>query len=89
MYYSPKAFYYNIAGFNFNLEEIKHGLLRNNLKAPANYMRSMNSNDNRLNILKNYIDPRINFVCLDYPSFLEHIDGFDGSSEESLDEALE
>lgn len=49
----------------------------------------MNSNDSRLNILKSFSDPRINFVCLDYPSFLEHIEGFDGSSEEALDEGLE
>ena len=32
--YSPKPFFYNIAGYNFNLEEIKHGLLRNNEKSP-------------------------------------------------------
>ena len=49
--YSPKPFYYNIGGFNFNLDELKHGLLRCNQKAPYAYMRSMNSNDNRLNIL--------------------------------------
>lgn len=26
--YSVSGFYYNIGGYNFNLEEIKHGLLR-------------------------------------------------------------
>lgn len=26
--YSIASFYYNIGGYNFNLEEIKHGLLR-------------------------------------------------------------
>ena len=72
--YSPKPFYYNIGGINFNLEEIKHGLLRNNVKGPMNYMRSMNSNDSRLNILKDFSDARICFVCLDYPNLLEHID---------------
>ena len=85
----PKQFYYNIAGFNFTLEEIKHGLLRNNLRAPMNYMKSMNANDNRLKILQNYFDPRINFICLDFPNFLEHIDSFDGNTEESLEEGLE
>ena len=54
-----------------------------------NYMRSINAHDNRLDILKNFSDPRINFVCLDYPNFLEHIDAFDGSTEEALDEGLE
>ena len=60
------------------------------MKAPYSYMRSMNSNDNRLNILSGYVyDPRINFICLDYPDFLEHIDSFDGSTEEKLDECIE
>jgi hypothetical protein len=39
--------------FNFSLEDIKHGLLRNNKKAPVNYMKTLSSNDDRLNILKN------------------------------------
>ena len=45
--------------------------------------------DSRADIITNFADPRINFVCLDYPSFLEHIDPFDGSSEQKLDESLE
>lgn len=52
-------------------------------------MRSLGSNDQRLNILKNHWDPRINFVCLDYPTFLEHIDPLDGSSADALDEGLD
>jgi hypothetical protein len=40
-----KPFYYNIGGDNYSLEELKHGLLRNNIKAPMFYMRSMSSND--------------------------------------------
>ena len=44
--YSSKPFYYNIGGLNFNLEEIKHGLLRGNKKAPTAYMgKSMGWND--------------------------------------------
>ena len=78
--FSPKPFYYNIGGENLSLEEMKHGLLRNNVKAPMFYMRSMSSNDQRLNLLKNHWDPRINFVCLDYATFLEHIDPIEGSS---------
>ena len=87
--YSPKPFFYNIAGFMFSLEDIKHGLLRNNQRSPFNYMRSMNANDNRLDILKEFEDPRISFVCLDYRSFLENIEPFDGSSEETLEMGLE
>ena len=86
--YSPKPFFYNIAGFQFSLEEIKHGLLRNNRKSPFNYMRSMNANDNRLEILNGFFDPRVNFVCLDYHNFLENIEAFDGSSEETLEMGL-
>ena len=26
----PKQFYYNIGGFNFTLDELKHGVFRNN-----------------------------------------------------------
>ena len=40
--YSSTSFYYNIGGYNFNLEEIKHGLLRNNKISPDNYFPSMN-----------------------------------------------
>ena len=52
----------------------------------------MNQNDNRISILSQagyQYDPRINFICLDYPDLLEHIDSFDGSSEEKLDECME
>jgi len=36
-----------------------------------------------------FLDARVNFVCLDYPNFLEHMDEFDGSTEETLEEGLE
>jgi len=88
--YSPKKFSYNISGYNFNLEEIKHGLLRSNRKSPKNYMPSLNAKDERLELLESFdIDPRINFICLDYPEFIEVIDSFTGSSEEKLDEELD
>ena len=83
--YSPKPFYYKIGHHNYTLEEIKHGLLRGNSKPPNFYMRVMGSSDERLDILNDWVDPRVNFVCLDYPNFLEHIDSFDGSSSESLE----
>jgi len=87
--YSPKPFYYNIAGYNFNLEEIKHGLLRNNLKSPYNYTRSLNGSDERIKLLNEFFDPRVIFVCLDYPECLEQIDSFEGTDEEVLDKELE
>jgi len=87
--YSIKPFFYNIAGFTLNLEEIKHGLLRNNMKSPKNYMKTMSTSDTRLNLLKDFEDPRINFVCLDYPNFLEHIDTFEGTTDEVINENLD
>ena len=87
--YTVKPFYYNIGGYKFSLEEIKHGLLRNNIKSPQNYMRSLASNDERLSLLSDFFDPRIDFVCLDYPECLELIDSFEGSTDEQLESELE
>jgi hypothetical protein len=87
--YSPKPFYYNICGFNLNLDEIKHGLLRNNQKSPQNYLKSLNNNDERLSLLSDFFDQRIDLICLDYPECLELIDSFEGTTEEKLDEELE
>lgn len=85
---SQKKFFYRIGQFDFTLEEIKHGLLRNNKKAPDAYLRSLSSNDDRLSILQDVDDARINFVCLDSPAFIEHIDPIDGADEGSLDASL-
>ena len=49
--YSSKAFYYNIGGLNFSLEEIKHGILRGNKKNPNYFTRSFANNDPRACIL--------------------------------------
>jgi len=43
-----KPFYYKIGQFQFNLDEIKHGLLRQNQRAPNCYTRSISNNDDRL-----------------------------------------
>lgn len=85
---SQKKFFYNIADMNFTLEEIKHGLLRNNAKAPNAYFRCLSSNDERLNVLSGYSNPRILFVCLDFPECLEQIDTFTGDDEEVLEQEL-
>ncbi len=37
---------------NFNLDEIKHGLLRGNKKSPIAYMKSFGWNDTRATIIK-------------------------------------
>ena len=87
--YSPKSFFYNISGVNYSLEEIKHGLLRNNRKPPLSYTQPLNRTDPRAHMLKGYSDPRILFVCLDHPDCLELIDTFEGASDERLDAELE
>jgi len=52
-------------------------------------MRSLNQKDERLNIMSDFFDQRIDFVCLDYPECLELIDSFEGFSEEKLDQELD
>lgn len=85
---SGKKFYYRIGQFDFTLDQIKHGLLRSNKKAPDAYLCSLSSSDDRLNILQDVDDARINFICLDSPSFIEHIDAIDGTDEEGLNNSL-
>lgn len=84
-----KPFYYNIAGYSMNLWELKHGLLRNNRKSPFSYMRSLNQNDERAQLLDNFFDNKILFVCIDYPECVEQIDSFEGTDNEKLDEELD
>lgn len=49
-------FYYNIAGMNFSLDEVKHGILRGNKKAPGAMFRTFSSGDKR-NLL-----PEVDFL---------------------------
>jgi len=49
----PNAFYYNINHMDFTLEDIIHGILRGNKKAPnAYYFRTFNERDPRNRILE-------------------------------------
>lgn len=48
LHYSSKPFYYNISGLNFNLDEIKHGLLRGNKRNPQAYLRALGGYDERV-----------------------------------------
>ena len=60
---TTKPFYYNISGLNFSLDEIKHGILRGNKRAPTAYLRTLNGNDPRALLVKDLNDSRVNFVC--------------------------
>ncbi|MDR3547482.1 MAG: DUF547 domain-containing protein [Candidatus Pacebacteria bacterium] len=41
------TFRYNIAGMNFSLRELKHGILRGNKKPPGAYFRVFGDSDKR------------------------------------------
>ncbi len=84
--YSHKKFFYRISGFDLTLDEIKHGLLRGNRKAPSAYFRTLSTTDAKAQIIRDFVDARINFVCLDYPDVIEHIDAF---RDDSLDQGLD
>eukprot|EP01016_Furgasonia_blochmanni_P039649 TRINITY_DN4957_c0_g1_i4.p1 TRINITY_DN4957_c0_g1~~TRINITY_DN4957_c0_g1_i4.p1 ORF type:complete len:537 (-),score=137.69 TRINITY_DN4957_c0_g1_i4:87-1697(-) len=58
---SGSDFFYCINGINFTVEEIKHGVLRNNRKSPNSYFKSFGSSDSR-NTLLQLRDPRI--ICV-------------------------
>ena len=49
----------------------------------------MNPNDYRLNILEEFQDPRIIFVCLDYPDCPVLLEPFEGSTAQKLDLELD
>ena len=51
--YSLKPFYYNISGINFNLDDIKQGMLRGNQRKPGSFFRTINVNDPKTQILSN------------------------------------
>lgn len=40
---------------SFNIDEIKHGILRGNRKAPGSYFKLFSANDPRNNFLQVYI----------------------------------
>lgn len=77
-------FCYNIAGATYTLDQIKHGILRGNKCKPGYMMRVLSTSDQKTMILPRSIqgDPRINFICLDFPDFVEHIDAIRGEDQD-------
>jgi NIMA (never in mitosis gene a)-related kinase len=82
------AFYYNIAGQNFTLRELKHGVLRGNRKPPDAYTRVFSANDPRC-YLPNTNDPRVLIVCSDPPVPLGPLLDFSAGLEAVLDAQAE
>jgi hypothetical protein len=56
---------YNVGGMRFSADEIEHGLLRRNRPNPVMHMRTFTTDDPRLSLMVDHLDPRIHFslVC--------------------------
>lgn len=80
-----KKFFYNIGGLTYTLEELKHGVLRGNRRAPGGVFRYFSRADPR-NWFPDRQDNRILFLCLDSPDIPEEVVTFDSS--ETLNEKL-
>jgi hypothetical protein len=81
--YVVKPFFYNIGGTNFTLDQIKHGMIRLNKKKPGSWSVVLNNEDPKRKILGNAMkdDPRINFVCLEFPELAEHTSAFSSGTQ--------
>jgi len=55
---------YEIGGFHFSLNEIEHGLLRNNRRHPFRLFRPFREKDPRLEFAVTPFDPRIHFALV-------------------------
>jgi hypothetical protein len=89
--YQVKKFFYNIGGEDFTLDEIKHGMIRRNKKKPGDWNPILQPENSKLQILSNAIenDPRINFVCLEFPELVEHTHAFGQGDKTNLNDDLE
>ena len=56
---------YNVGGMRFSADEIEHGILRRNRPNPVVHMRTFTTDDPRLSLMVDHLDPRIHFslVC--------------------------
>jgi NIMA (never in mitosis gene a)-related kinase len=58
VYGSSPDFFYNIAGHNFTVDDVKHGILRSNKKSPDGHFRGWSGSDPRIQLLQ-VKDPRV------------------------------
>ena len=56
---------YDVGGMRFSADEIEHGLLRRNRPNPVVHIRTFTTDDPRLSLMVDHLDPRIHFslVC--------------------------
>ena len=85
---SNRPFFYRLGPYDFTLDEIKHGLLRNNRRPPDAFLSAMSSTDERLGIISGIEDPRLNFICLDSPNFVEHIEPIEIGNLDGLESSI-
>ena len=76
--YIVKPFFYNLGGQNFTLNEIKYEIMGCNKTKPRSSANIINETKQKRQILENSLksDPRINFICLDFPTEIEHTSAF-------------
>jgi hypothetical protein len=75
-------------------------MLRGNKRKPGYLQRVLSSSDPKINKVPNvsplyltfqYImsDPRVLFICLDYPDFVENVSVISGNGKSDLNESLD
>jgi len=65
-------------------------MLRCNMTKPGSWKPVLNENDPKCLVLSNALnfDPRVNFICLDLPNFVEHTATF-SSGMNTLEDEME
>ena len=77
-------FYYNIGGHKLTLDELKNELLRGNKNKSTLLFKTLGAGDESAELPNQMTDPRIIFICKNFPEVPEHIECFD--DPETLDE---
>ena len=60
---NQKPFYYNIAGDDYTIDDIKHGMLRGNYAKPGHIMRVLSQSDAKTRVLPRVSDNYQSLVC--------------------------
>ena len=65
-------------------------MLRGNKIKPGNMVKTLSNVDPKTQLIPTSIhgDPRTNFICLEFPAFIEHIDSINGENQDQLNESL-
>mmetsp|Transcript_2750 Transcript_2750/g.2389 ORF Transcript_2750/g.2389 Transcript_2750/m.2389 type:complete len:176 (+) Transcript_2750:889-1416(+) len=82
----PTEMTYNLGQLYFGVEDIKHGILRNNKKSPSAYFfKNLSASDSRANLV-HVDDPRVVLVLLDENQVPKRLETFTSKdTDEKLD----